>query len=202
MTDAVHALSPLDGRYAGITAPLTEYFSEFAFLRDRIRVELDYLAALSTTGLIRALTESEAEKLDTLKSDFSTVDTEAIQSYERKTRHDVNAIEYFLQDKLRDTTLAELIPWLHFGLTSEDPNNIAQAIALRDSRDNVLVPILDNLLLDLKQFAFQQRAIPMLARTHGQLAVPTTMGKEFAVYYARLLKVRNELVLHRFEAKL
>jgi len=202
MTDTLHALSPLDGRYAGITAPLTEYFSEFAFLRDRVRVELDYLSALSTIGLIRPLTASEAKQLDTLKSDFSATDAEAIQAYEHETRHDVKAIEYFLREKLSDTTLADLIPWLHFGLTSEDTNNIGLALSLRDSRDNVLLPILENLLLDLKQFALQHRAVPMLARTHGQLAVPTTMGKEFAVYYNRLLKVRNELVLHRFEAKL
>jgi adenylosuccinate lyase len=202
MTDPLHSLSPLDGRYAELTAPLGAYFSEFAFLRDRVRVELDFLAALSTTGLVRHLTVSETDELDSLKTKFSTADAQAIQAYERKTRHDVKAIEYFLQEKLQESSLADLIPWIHFGLTSEDTNNIAQAIALRDSRDNVLLPMLDNLLLDLKEFAFRHRAVPMLARTHGQFAVPTTMGKEFAVYFARLREMRNEIVLHRFEAKL
>ena len=202
MNDPLHALSPLDGRYAELTAPLNSYFSEFAFLRDRVRVELDYLAALATTGVVRTLSAAEQDQLDKLKSEFSTEEAESIQAYEHKTRHDVKAIEYYLQEKLEYTSLSDLIPWIHFGLTSEDTNNIAQAIALRDSRENVLLPVLDNLLLDLKQFALQHRAVPMLARTHGQPAVPTTVGKEFAVYYVRLLKLRNEMVLHRFEAKL
>jgi len=202
MIDPLHVLSPLDGRYAELTAPLSAYFSEFAYLRDRVRVELDFLAALSATGLVRSLTAGELNELASLKTNFSTVDAQAIQSYEHKTRHDVKAIEYFLQEKLQNTSLADLLPWIHFGLTSEDINNIAQAIALHESRDNVVLPLLDNLLLDLKEFASRHRAVAMLARTHGQFAVPTTVGKEFAVYFARLREVRNELVLHRFEAKL
>jgi adenylosuccinate lyase len=202
MTDPLLALSPLDGRYAELTAPLDAYFSEFAFLRDRVRVELDYLAALSATGLIRALTASEARELDSIRKGFSTQEAQAIRTYEQKTRHDVKAIEYFLQDRLQNTSLADLLPWIHFGLTSEDTNNIAQAVALRDSRDNVLLPLLDNLLLDLKEFAHRNRAVAMLARTHGQFAVPTTLGKEFAVYFDRLQEVRNALILHRFESKL
>jgi adenylosuccinate lyase len=202
MTDALHALSPLDGRYTELTAPLGAYFSEFAFLRDRVRVELDYLAALSAAGLVRSLSESERYELDSIRTNFSIKDAQSIQAHEHKTRHDVKAIEYFLQERLQNTSLTDLLPWIHFGLTSEDTNNIAQAIALRDSRDNVLLPMLDNLLLDLKEFALRQRAVPMLARTHGQFAVPTTLGKEFAVYFDRLREIRNGLVLHRFEAKL
>jgi adenylosuccinate lyase len=202
MTDALHALSPLDGRYTELTAPLGAYFSEFAFLRDRVRVELDYLAALSAAGLVRSLSESERYELDSIRTNFSIKDAQLIQAHEHKTRHDVKAIEYFLQERLQNTSLTDLLPWIHFGLTSEDTNNIAQAIALRDSRDNVLLPMLDNLLLDLKEFALRQRAVPMLARTHGQFAVPTTLGKEFAVYFDRLREIRNGLVLHRFEAKL
>jgi adenylosuccinate lyase len=202
MTDPLLALSPLDGRYAELTAPLDAYFSEFAFLRDRVRIELDFVAALSSTGLLRNLTGPEREQLDSIKTSFSTQDAQAIQSYEQKTRHDVKAIEYFLQERLRKSSAADLLPWIHFGLTSEDTNNIAQAIALRDSRDNVILPMLDNLLLDLKEFAFRHRAEAMLARTHGQFAVPTTLGKEFAVYFTRLREVRNALVLVRFEAKL
>jgi adenylosuccinate lyase len=202
MTDPLMALSPLDGRYAELTAPLDAYFSEFAFLRDRIRVELDYLSALSTTGLVRHLAGVEMETLDSIKTNFSIEDAKSIQVYEQKTRHDVKAIEYFLQERLQDTSLTDLLPWIHFGLTSEDTNNIAQALALRDSRDNVILPMLDNLLLDIKEFALRHRGVAMLARTHGQLAVPTTIGKEFAVYFDRLREVRNALVLIRFEAKL
>ena len=102
MTDALNLLSSLDGRYADLTSPLSGYFSEFAFLRDRVRVELDFLAALSKSGLTRLLTSSEVAQLESIKSNFSSADAESIQAHERKTRHDVKAIEYFLQDKFQD----------------------------------------------------------------------------------------------------
>lgn len=202
MTDPLHLLSSLDGRYADMTAPLSGHFSEFAFLRDRVRVELDFLAALSKISLIRPLTPSESAQLESINTKFSIADAEAIQAHERETRHDVKAIEYFLQDKFQDTTLKDLLPWIHFGLTSEDVNNIAQAIALRDSRDGIFLPALDALINSLCEFARQTRALPMLARTHGQFAVPTTLGKEFAVAIARLKSARDEIAAHRFEAKL
>ncbi|MCI0553775.1 MAG: adenylosuccinate lyase [Anaerolineae bacterium] len=203
----LHALSPLDGRYENETASLREYFSEFAYLRSRARLELDLLSALSKTGLVRPLTDSERTALDL----FTDEDALKIQDYEKTTRHDVKAIEYFLRDKLleSDSSLSDvkkqatsLQSWIHFGLTSEDINNIAQAIALRDSRDKVLLPALDNLINSLRAFAKEYRALPMLARTHGQPAVPTTLGKEIAVYLARLIKSRDEIANHRFEAKL
>lgn len=196
------ALSPLDGRYAETTAPLRDLFSEFAFLRDRVRVELDLLPALSKTGLVRPLSDSESDLLASIASTFSTADAESIQRFERETRHDVKAIEYFLREKLTGTSLEDLLPWIHFGLTSEDVNNIAQAVALRDSRDQVILPALDGLILALRDFAVRYRALPMLARTHGQFAVPTTLGKEMAVYLARLKKTRDDLSAFRFEAKL
>lgn len=195
-------LSPLDGRYADSTAPLRDYFSEFAFLRDRVRVELDYLSALSKTGLIRPLSESESDLLQSLSQNFNITDAEAIHSFEQQTRHDVKAIEYFLREKLQTTSLTDLLPWLHFGLTSEDVNNIAQSISLRDSREAILIPALDDLLNHILEFVKSYRALPMLARTHGQPAVPTTLGKEFAVYLARLKKAFKEIANHKFEAKL
>lgn len=191
----LHALSPLDGRYENEAFVLREFFSEFAFLRDRVRVEVDFLRALSKAGFF------PAKALSDLKSDlqdFADEDARQIQEYEQTTRHDVKAIEYFLRDKLP----GELRPWIHFGLTSEDINNIAQAIALRDSRDKVLLPALDNLINTLRDFAGEGRALPLLARTHGQPAVPTTLGKEIAVYIVRLLKCRQEIANHKFEAKL
>ena len=202
MTDPLDLLSSLDGRYADLTSPLSGYFSEFAFLRDRVRIELDFLAALSKTGLARPLTSSESAQLEAIKSNFSTADAESIQAHERTTRHDVKAIEYFLRDKLQGTSLKDLLPWIHFGITSEDVNNIAQVIALRNSRDAIFLPELDALINSLREFAKQTRALPMLARTHGQFAVPTTLGKEFAIYIARLKTARDEIVTHRFEAKL
>ena len=202
MTDALHALSPLDGRYAETTAPLSGYFSEFAFLRDRVRVELDFLPALSKTGLTRPLTDSETAQLASIQTNFSSADAESILAYERKTRHDVKAIEYFIQEKLQGTSLQDLIPWIHFGLTSEDTNSLGQAIALNESRTKIILPVLNDLITALSDFAAHNRAVPMLARTHGQFAVPTTLGKEFVIYIARLKKTRAEISAFRFEAKL
>ena len=192
---ALHALSPLDGRYERETSPLRDYFSEFAFLRTRARLELDYLSALSQTSIFpsQALSSYTSEL-----EDFNEDDARKIQEYEKTTRHDVKAIEYFLHEKLPP----ELHPWIHFGLTSEDINNIAQSILLRDSRDQVLLPALDRLIECLREVAKNYRALPLLARTHGQPAVPTTLGKEIAVYLARLMKCYDEIRNHKFEAKL
>jgi adenylosuccinate lyase len=216
---ALHALSPIDGRYENETSPLRDFFSEFAFLRSRTRLELDFLIALSKTGVL------SADVLSGYKPDlhdFTEEDARKIQEYEKTTRHDVKAIEYFLRDKLtvrhsergeeslaqvqetlrQKSAQSDILPFVHFGLTSEDINNIAQAIALRDSREKVLLPALDNLINSLRDFAGKYRALSLLARTHGQPAVPTTLGKEIAVYLARLIKCRDEIADHRFEAKL
>jgi adenylosuccinate lyase len=200
----LHLLSPLDGRYVETTAPLRDHFSEFAFLRDRVRVELDFLTALSKTGLIRSLSESESARIGSILPSFSTADAESITEFERITRHDVKAIEYFIQSKLLDSasSLADLIPWIHFGLTSEDTNSLGQAIALNESRDKVILPNLQSLITNLSELAICYKSVPMLARTHGQFAVPTTLGKEFAVYIARLKKTRDNIEAHKFEAKL
>jgi len=207
---SLHLLSPLDGRYAETTAPLRDYFSEFAFLRDRVRVELNFLLALSKTGLIRPLSDSESAQIESIISNFSDADAELILEHERKTRHDVKAIEYFIQNKLMELAnsqeqapaLQSLFPWIHFGLTSEDTNSLGQAISLKESRDKVILPTLNDLISALSVFAIRYKSVPMLARTHGQFAVPTTLGKEFAVYVARLKKIRDEISAFRFEAKL
>ncbi len=198
----LHLLSPLDGRYAETTAPLRDYFSEFAFLRDRVRIELNFLPALSKTGLVRPLSDSESARLESVLANFSDADAELILEYERKTRHDVKAIEYFIQSKLQGTSLEDLIPWIHFGLTSEDTNSLGQSIALKESRDKVILPNLQSLISNLTNFAVKYKSTPMLARTHGQFAVPTTLGKEFAVYIARLKKTCDDIAAHTFEAKL
>ena len=201
--ESLNALSPLDGRYARDTASLREYFSEFAYLRQRARVEIDYLIALARDArLIRPFTDAETSNLQSLISHFSSADARAIKDLERTTRHDVKAIEYFLRARLAATSLADAVEWLHFGLTSEDVNNIAQALALRDSRDAVILPALDEILSRLTALARAYKSTPMLARTHGQPAVPTTLGKEFAVFVTRLNKQRAILRAHRFEAKL
>ncbi len=141
----IHSLSPLDGRYENETAPLRDFFSEFAYLRTRARLELDFLSALSETGLVRPLSSSERAALDA----FSDDDARKIQQYEKITKHDVKAIEYVIREKLP----SELHPWIHFGLTSEDINNIVQGVALHDSREKVLLPALDKLIDSLREFA-------------------------------------------------
>lgn len=211
---SLHALSPLDGRYESETSPLRDFFSEFAYLRSRARLELDFLSALAVVSICPPPNLS----LDS----FTDEDARKIQEYEKTTRHDVKAIEYFLRDKLMErhserseesptheqktlrqkAAQSDMIQWIHFGLTSEDINNIAQALALKDSRDQVLLPSLDNLISSLRDFAKQYRALPALARTHGQPAVPTTLGKEIAVYLSRLKTCRDEIANHKFEAKL
>ncbi|MCI0478854.1 MAG: adenylosuccinate lyase, partial [Anaerolineales bacterium] len=202
-TDELELLSPLDGRYARETAPLRNYFSEFAYLRDRARIEIDYLIALARDArLVRSFTAREISALQSLISNFSLADARAIKEFEVTTRHDVKAIENFLRARLASTSLADVIEWLHFGLTSEDVNQTAHALALRDSRDQVVLPALDKVIARLAALARQHKSTPMLARTHGQPAVPTTLGKEFAVFLARLKKQRAILIRHRFEAKL
>lgn len=196
-------LSPLDGRYVRDTEPLREYFSERAYTRLRVQVEIDYLIALSRwTHLVRPLTDAEEKALRQVTAEFSAESERQVKELERHTRHDVKAIEYFLRARLDATSLADIVEWLHFGLTSEDVNAIAQALALRDSRDAVLVPALDAVIASLSALASKYKSTPMLARTHGQPAVPSTLGKELAVFAARLRKQRILIVQHHFEAKL
>jgi adenylosuccinate lyase len=203
MPDELLALSPLDGRYASETEPLQKFFSEFAVIRGRVEVEIAYLLALSKdTGIIRPLTSGETELLQSLANRFSVDDARENKDFERVTRHDVKAVESFLRARLAPTSLADLIEYLHFGLTSEDVNNIVQAIALKDSREQVILPAIDKLIELLEEMAGDYKAVPMLARTHGQPAVPTTFGKEVAVFLTRLKKQRGTLARHHFEAKL
>ncbi len=203
MPDELLALSPLDGRYADETQPLREHFSEYALIRGRVMVEIEYLIALcQDAGIIRPIPPEEIERLKQLAENFSIQDARANKDFERITRHDVKAVESFLRARLAPTPLSDLVEYLHFGLTSEDVNNIATAISLRESRDRVLLPELDAIVRLLEAMVRDHKSTPMLARTHGQAAVPTTFGKELAVPLLRLQKQRAKLANHRFEAKL
>ena len=139
--------------------------------------------------------------LHDLSVNFSLEDAEGVKDLERTTRHDVKAIENFLRTRLAQTSLADTVSWLHFGLTSEDVNLTAQAISLRDARDEVMLPALNKIIVQLTDFARRYKSMPMLARTHGQPAVPTTFGKEMAIFVARLAKQREKLANHKFESK-
>ncbi len=196
------ALTSLDGRYSETVEPLRDFFSEFAYLRGRARLELRYLIALSRdAGLVRELSIDEIHLIEKLAMDFSLADAKEIKKLEQTTRHDVKATEIFLQTRLSRTSLADTVSWLHFGLTSEDVNLTAQAIALRDARDRVMLPALDKIIAQLTDFARRYKSTHMLARTHGQPAIPTTFGKEMAVFVARLRKQHDRLSSHKFESK-
>ncbi len=196
--DQLTAVSSIDGRYRDKAAALAPYFSEFALMRNRLRVECEYLIALSKVPKlgVRKLTSREVVFLKTLP-DISLDDGRIIKSIERDgyesagwripaTNHDVKAIEYFIKVKLKGTTLQDVAEWVHFALTSEDVNSVAHALALRDSLESICMPALEEVEGALLSLTKMHRKTPMLARTHGQSASPTTFGKEMNVFAARL----------------
>lgn len=183
------AISPLDGRYRNDLMPLREYFSEFALMKWRLFVEVHYLAALADhppVTFVRSLTPDERAYLFDLAANFDETGATHIKTIEAKTQHDVKAIEYFLRDQLTGTTLSDLGSAVHFGLTSEDVTNIAYGLCIKRGCLDVIIPALVDLQEQLAERAKTYANLPMLARTHGQAASPTTVGKEFAVFAARL----------------
>ena len=185
----LNALSPIDGRYASRCDGLRPLLSEGGFMAHRVEVEIAWLVGLSEAGLPELTPFSEASKarLNALVSDFSEADAQRIKDIERVTNHDVKAVEYWLKEKVADSPeLAKAGEFIHFACTSEDINNTSHALMLTRARDQVLLPALRQLLKALTQIAHDQAAQPMLARTHGQPATPTTLGKEFANVVARL----------------
>ncbi|WP_276252681.1 adenylosuccinate lyase [Halomontanus rarus] len=192
MTDALYAVSPLDGRYGTRTASLSPYASEAALMRARIRVEVEYLIALADLEATPLeLDLEERTHLRGLYESFAEEDAELVKKLEveghdefEATNHDVKAVEYFVRHRLPGDSDAS--PWIHFGLTSEDVNNLAHRLLVRDAVDEVLLPALYEVRNTLAEMAREHRELPMLARTHGQPATPTTFGKEMAVYAARL----------------
>ncbi len=185
------ALSPLDGRYADKTTALREYFSEYALIRYRTLVEVRWLQHLAGEPAIAELGHLEApvkDALNRLVDGFSTEDARRIKALESKTNHDVKAVEYFLRETLAgvSSSAASLMPFVHFACTSEDINNLAYALMLRDARQRVMLPAVRSLTADLRDLAHALAELPMLARTHGQAASPTTLGKEIAVFVYRM----------------
>jgi adenylosuccinate lyase len=196
MVDELDAVSPLDGRYAGRTAPLRPHASEAALMRARVRVEVTYLCALADLDATPlTLAAGTRERLHALYGAFDADDARRIKRIEVEgtddpdrpaTNHDVKAVEYFVRDALADAGAADARPWVHFALTSEDVNNLAQRLLVRGAVEEVLLPELHGLRDDLAAMAREHRDVAMLARTHGQPATPTTFGKEMAVFAARL----------------
>jgi len=195
MPTPLSALSPLDGRYAKSVDPLRAYFSESALIRTRVRIELAWLQALAAEPRIRELkpfARATRATLGRLIANFSQRDAEHIKNIEAETNHDVKAIEYWLRGKLAANTEVErALEFIHFACTSEDINNLSYALMLAESRARVMLPKLDALIDVLAVLARRHARVPMLSRTHGQPASPTTLGKEFANVVHRLRRART-----------
>ncbi|MBL7100452.1 MAG: adenylosuccinate lyase [Nanoarchaeota archaeon] len=211
----LEAISPIDGRYSKATKPLAKYFSEKALMKYRLNVEGEYLISLSEHPLIKTRDFSKQEKKLIRKlHKISNKDAELIKTIETenhgikeinkgyKTNHDVKAIEYYMKHKLKETSLKDSLEWIHFALTSEDINNLAYGLMLSDGIENVIFPEAVEVYGRLEELARQYRIVPMLARSHGQPASPTTTGKEFKVFASRLERQFDQLASYEILAKL
>jgi len=194
---ALLALSPLDGRYAGKVDALRPVFSEYGLIRARVRVELEWLLALAGEPAITELPpfdDAAVSRLRALADGFSPADAARVKAIEATTNHDVKAVEYFIKERLQgDAALASALEFVHFACTSEDINNLAYALMLREARETVVLPKLDALADTLRGMAHAHAGLAMLSRTHGQTASPTTVGKEIANVVARLRRQREVL---------
>ena len=183
-------VSSVDGRYRSITTDLADYFSEYALIRARVRVEVEYLMALSEKRVIRELTGKEKGLLQKLQN-VSVEDAKTVKEIEKTTNHDVKAVAYFLKQKIKGTSLEDVSEWIHFGLTSEDINSVAYGLLLRDALQKVFVPEFEKIIGNLRFAVEKHAATPMLARTHGQPASPTTFGKEMKVFDVKIKDQNN-----------
>ncbi len=191
------ALSPLDGRYHGKVSALRPYFSEYALIRYRVQIEIEWFKALSREpeiSEVSAFSAKVVEYLDDLVTNFSEADAEAVKAIEGRTNHDVKAIEYWLKQRLmQNSEIIAPLEFIHFACTSEDINNLSHGLMLLHSRDRVMLPALENIITRLCDMAHQLATTPMLARTHGQPATPTTLGKELANFIHRLKRASKRL---------
>ncbi|MBC8022089.1 MAG: adenylosuccinate lyase [Burkholderiales bacterium] len=206
MSSPLTALSPLDGRYAAKVRPLQEHFSEFALIRERVAIEIAWLLALSGEPSFTALKPFSAKATRELKSaaeKFALADAERIKAIEAKTNHDVKAVEYWLRERFAGhREIAAAAEFIHFACTSEDINNLAHARMLKAGRDRILAPAVDRIVARLETLASRHAKLPMLARTHGQPATPTTLGKEMANVAHRLRRARVKLAAVEMLGKL
>lgn len=192
------AISPIDGRYRSKCAGLAGYFSEYGLIRYRLRVEVEYFVALTRMGLpqIQPLSEADERRMRALYLEFSLEDAERIKAIESITNHDVKAVEYFIKEKMDAMGVRANKEFVHFGLTSQDINNTAVPMSLREALHKEYIPALQALIEHLRDLSRQWSDLPMLARTHGQPASPTTLGKELYVYVSRLeMQVRQLLAV-------
>ena len=201
--DALTALSPVDGRYAAKTALLRNYFSEFALIRNRVRVEVEYFIALCKLPLpgLEGFDRAYYPALRKVYENFTLEDAARVKEIEKVTNHDVKAVEYFLKEVFRREGIGECVDFIHFGLTSQDINNTAQPLMLKEALAELYIPRIEEVRNILFDYAGRWRDVPMLARTHGQPASPTRLGKEIMVYVARLDEQLRQFGLLTYPAK-
>lgn len=200
---ALNNISPIDGRYQRATQPLQRFFSEAALIRYRVFVEIEYFIALRKLNLpeLQSIGEEMTAPLRNIYLNFDQNDALRIKEIEKITNHDIKAVEYFIKEKFDQLGLQDFKEFVHFGLTSQDINNTAIPLSLKEGILDVIVPALDQLLAILKQMSQQWLEVPMLAHTHGQPASPTTVGKEVYVFHYRLERQINQLLALPFPAK-
>ena len=188
------SISPIDGRYANKTISLQEYFSEYALIKYRVLVEIEYLIALAESDIpqLKALKE-KPDILRAIAGNFSEEDAEAIKSIEKTTNHDVKAVEYFIKDEMTKLGLEENLEWVHFALTSQDINNTATPLLLKDFLHEQYLPELNAVVSTIELLVTKYKGIPMLSRTHGQAASPSTVGKELRVFLERIINQKSQL---------
>lgn len=199
----LNAISPIDGRYRRVTKELHKYFSEAALIRYRVSVEVQYFISLCKLPLpqLEGFSQDDFNHLRKLYIDFSEADAQRVKEIEKTTNHDVKAVEYFIKEKLSGSDFADKLEFIHFGLTSQDINNTAIPLSLKDAMEEVYLPEINEVISELNGFALEWKDIPMLAKTHGQSASPTRLGKEIMVFAERLKEQYNALVNVPFAAK-
>jgi adenylosuccinate lyase len=199
----LEGISPIDGRYRSKVSQLADFFSEKALIQYRVKVEVLYFIALHESGIpqLQNYNPGKNEKLMDIYESFSLADAESIKDIEKTTNHDVKAVEYFIKEKFDEIGISEFKEFIHFGLTSQDINNTSIPLSLKDALDQVFIPKLDSLIIELESKANQWNDIPMLAKTHGQPASPTRLGKEVNVFVVRLKEQLNLLKQVPFAAK-
>ena len=197
------AISPIDGRYRRVTKDLAQYFSEAALIKYRVKVEIEYFIALCEIPLpqLSEVSNDLFPQLRAIYENFTEADALAVKEIEKTTNHDVKAVEYFIKDKLTALGLSNSLEFIHFGLTSQDINNTSVPLSLKDALTDVYIPLLEEVISCLKGFSQDWNEIPLLARTHGQPASPTTLGKEFYVFVERIQIQLKQLQSVPFSAK-
>ena len=202
-TNALLAVSPIDGRYSSKTSALRDYFSEYALIKYRVKVEVEYFLALCGIPLpqLADFDLSLAESLRDIYRNFTPEDAQAVKDIEKVTNHDVKAVEYFLKAKFKEMGISDKGEFIHFGLTSQDINNTSQPLMLKDAMEEVYLPALEEVVSILDSYAETWKDVPMLAKTHGQPASPTRVGKEFKVFVVRLREQIAQLKAVPYPAK-